>query len=154
LLSCSRWSRHARAILNEDAAEVDPLRLTLALLRSADRKGLRAYSGTKLVTYRRHRNHCLVRTKDDFQVRARHVVFATGYESQQLLRQTEVRKFPEGRERPVIWESARPYLCVRTTTDSRIIAGGEDVDFVDEEKISAQTASLLSILLRPSFMTQ
>ena len=34
----------------------------------------------------------------------------------------------------MIWESARPYLYVRTTADSRIVAGGEDVEFVDEEK--------------------
>ena len=43
-------------------------------------------------------------------------------------------KFPKNYERPVIWETARPYLYVRTTPDSRIIVGGEDVAFVDEEK--------------------
>lgn len=74
-------------------------------------------------------------------------MFATGYETQQLLKQKAVHlasnyaiasnagtKFPKGRECPVIWESARPYLYVRTTVDGRIVAGGEDVDFVDAAK--------------------
>jgi glycine/D-amino acid oxidase-like deaminating enzyme len=34
----------------------------------------------------------------------------------------------------VVWESARPYLYVRTTVDGKIVAGGEDVDFVNAEK--------------------
>jgi glycine/D-amino acid oxidase-like deaminating enzyme len=34
----------------------------------------------------------------------------------------------------MIWEASDPYLYLRTTTDGRIICGGEDEDFVDEEK--------------------
>jgi glycine/D-amino acid oxidase-like deaminating enzyme len=93
-------------------------------------------------------------TDDDFHIRAGHVVFATGYETQQFLKQKRVRlassfaiassagtKFSKGREWPVIWESARPYLYVRSTVDGRIVAGGEDVDFVDEAKRDELLAS-------------
>ena len=135
------------AILNEEAAEVNPLKLTLALVRCAQKKGLRVFIHTKVKTYRRQGRESVLTTDDNVQVRARHVVFATGYESQQFLKQKTVRlvssyaiasvpgmKFPKGYELPVIWETARPYLYVRTTLDSRIIVGGEDVDFVDEKK--------------------
>jgi glycine/D-amino acid oxidase-like deaminating enzyme len=135
------------AIVNEDAAEVNPLRLTLALVRAAERNGLRVFVHTKVKTYNRQKNESRLTTTDNFTIRAKHVIFATGYESQEFLQQKGVSlissyaissepgvKFPDGYERPVIWESARPYLYVRSTSDSRIVAGGEDVDFVDEEK--------------------
>jgi glycine/D-amino acid oxidase-like deaminating enzyme len=32
----------------------------------------------------------------------------------------------------MIWEAADPYLYVRTTSDGRVICGGEDEDFSDE----------------------
>jgi len=135
------------AIVNEDAAEVDPLKLTFALVRSAENKGLKIFTYTKVQTYRQLHSGLLLTTEDKFTIHAKHVVFATGYETQQILKQKGVSlvssyaiastpgvKFPKGVERPVIWESARPYLYVRTTKDSRIVAGGEDVDFVDEHK--------------------
>jgi glycine/D-amino acid oxidase-like deaminating enzyme len=36
--------------------------------------------------------------------------------------------------RSLIWEAADPYLYLRTTTDGRIIVGGEDEAFSDEVK--------------------
>ena len=135
------------AILTRQSAEVNPLKLTLALIRSAQKRGLKVFSHTAVKSYRRHGKESVLTTGDDFHIRARHVVFATGYETQQFLKQKRVHlassyamastadtKFPKGREWPVIWESARPYLYVRSTVDGRIVAGGEDVDFVDAEK--------------------
>jgi glycine/D-amino acid oxidase-like deaminating enzyme len=135
------------AILTRQSAEVNPLKLTLALIRSAQKRGLKVFSHTAVKSYHRLGKESVLTTGDDFHIRARHVVFATGYETQQILKQKRVRlvssyaiassagtKFPKGREWPVIWESARPYLYVRSTVDGRIVAGGEDVDFVDEAK--------------------
>jgi glycine/D-amino acid oxidase-like deaminating enzyme len=132
------------AILTREAAEVNPLKLTLALIRGAQRKGLKVFCHSRVKDYRREKKESVIITADGFQVRARHVVFATGYETQQILRQKTVHlassyaiassvatKFPK---ELVLWESARPYLYVRTTVDGRIIAGGEDVDFVNAEK--------------------
>ena len=149
------------AILNRDAADVNPVKLTLALIRSARKKGLQVFSHTKVKSYGRHGKECVLTTEDDFQIRAKHVVFATGYESQQFLKQKEVHlvssyaiattprtQFPSNYDGPVIWESARPYLYVRTTVDSRIVAGGEDVDFVDERKRDRLLPSKTRILGR------
>jgi glycine/D-amino acid oxidase-like deaminating enzyme len=33
-----------------------------------------------------------------------------------------------------VWESARPYLYLRTTADNRVIAGGEDIDLVNPQE--------------------
>jgi glycine/D-amino acid oxidase-like deaminating enzyme len=135
------------AILTREAAEVNPIKLTLALIRSAQRRGLKVFSQTKVQNYRREGKESVLTTGDGFQIRARHVVFATGYETQEILRQNTVRlastyaiastagtKSLKRHKCPVIWESARPYLYLRTTADGRIVAGGEDVDFVDASK--------------------
>ena len=149
------------AILTCQAAEVNPLKLTLALIRSAQKRGLKVFSHTAVKSYRRQGKESVLTTGDDFHIRARHVVFATGYETQQLLKQKRVRlvssyaiassagtKFPKGREWPVIWESARPYLYVRSTVDGRIVAGGEDVDFVDGSKRDELLASKTKTLVK------
>jgi glycine/D-amino acid oxidase-like deaminating enzyme len=155
------------AILTRQSAEVNPLKLTLALIRSAQKGGLKVFSHTAVKSYRRHGKESVLTTGDDFHIRARHVVFATGYETQQFLKQKRVHlassfaiassagtKFPKGREWPVIWESARPYLYVRSTVDGRIVAGGEDVDFVDEakrDKLLARKTKTLEKKIRKMF---
>ena len=134
------------AILNEGAAEVNPLKLTQALVQRARKKGLRVFVGTRVTSYRPEGRESILITENGFEVRANHVVFATGYETQQFLKQPSVKlkssyaiaskpmRLRSKDRFPVIWETARPYLYVRATADSRIIAGGEDVDFVDEKR--------------------
>jgi glycine/D-amino acid oxidase-like deaminating enzyme len=155
------------AILNEQAAEVDPVKLTMALIRSAESNGLRVFARTVGESYQHHPGGAIVTTETGFKIQARHVIFATGYETQLLLRQKDVQlvssfaiasqpnvKFAAGQERPVIWESARPYLYVRTTDDFRIVAGGEDVDFVDEarrDRLLPEKTKILKAKLRKMF---
>jgi glycine/D-amino acid oxidase-like deaminating enzyme len=52
----------------------------------------------------------------------------------------------------LIWESADPYLYLRTTGDGRIICGGEDEEFANEDArdalIPSKTARLSAKLAR------
>jgi glycine/D-amino acid oxidase-like deaminating enzyme len=81
-------------------------------------------------------------TDRDFRVRARYVVFAAGYETQEYLRQKVVElkstyalvseplaSFDGWFEQCLLWESARPYLYARTTDDGRVLVGGLDEPF-------------------------
>ena len=79
-------------------------------------------------------------TANGLTVTAKRVIFATGYESQNYLSQKVVdlnssyalvsQPLPETRLEPyLVWETARPYLYMRTTSDGRILVGGEDVPF-------------------------
>jgi glycine/D-amino acid oxidase-like deaminating enzyme len=74
-------------------------------------------------------------------------VFATGYESQQYLKQNvgvlkstfalisePCDSFEGWPDRSLIWESARPYFYLRTTSDNRAIVGGGDVPFATAHK--------------------
>lgn len=47
-----------------------------------------------------------------------------------------------------IWESARPYIHLRVAPDNRLIAGGEDEDFVDEQRRDALLAQKTHTLER------
>lgn len=93
-------------------------------------------------------------------VRAGHVVFATGYELVKLVKPKNYtvsstwamatapqpdRLWPS---RCLIWQAADPYLYLRTTADGRIIAGGEDEEFSNEEKRDALIPRKVAALQR------
>jgi glycine/D-amino acid oxidase-like deaminating enzyme len=105
------------------------------------------------------KKHVELRT-DRGRILAGHVVVAAGYEAEQLLPKpvaklhstfamvTEpVKGFDGWGRRCLMWESARPYLYARTTSDDRIMIGGEDVPFRDpkhrDSLVPAKCATLL-----------
>jgi glycine/D-amino acid oxidase-like deaminating enzyme len=84
-------------------------------------------------------------------VKADYAVFATGYEAQEFLPKhvvslkstyalasEPIEEFPGWWERCLIWETARPYLYLRTTDDNRVFVGGEDDRFGNPEKRDRQ----------------
>ncbi len=93
-------------------------------------------------------------------MRAKHVVFATGYELVKLVGsrghrvmstwamatapQTD-RLWPS---RCLIWEAADPYLYLRTTVEGRVIVGGEDEEFADDAKRDALTPKKIATIRR------
>jgi glycine/D-amino acid oxidase-like deaminating enzyme len=99
-------------------------------------------------------------------IRAKHLVLATGYElldpapmaHHRVISTWAIATKPQkGRlppNLPLIWEASDPYLYLRPTRDGRIICGGEDEEFADEEnrdrliaekteRIAAKLAALL-----------
>jgi glycine/D-amino acid oxidase-like deaminating enzyme len=139
--------RRPAGILSHDAAQVDAYAFTHALLSESSKNGLRVFDRTNVTSLKPGDDGVTLRTAQDFAVRAKHVVFATGYETHEFLKHKYARLISTyalaseplrampgwGEDRCVIWEHARPYLYLRTTEDDRIILGGEDVDFRDPE---------------------
>jgi glycine/D-amino acid oxidase-like deaminating enzyme len=95
------------------------------------------------------------------------LVLTTGYELMDIVPRTKhqiistwaiaTRPQPQNLwpETPFIWEASDPYLYMRPTRDGRVICGGEDEDFSDEEQRdaliaekSARIAEKLGRLLR------
>ncbi len=131
------------ALLTRVAAEVDPYRFTHALLARLRRRGVAIHGRTELAGFTAQRSDVRVRTSDGRTIRCRQLVFAAGYESQNHLDQRVARNrssyvfvsepLAGGTEQlrdTLLWESARPYLYLRTTRDQRVIVGGLD-DSVD-----------------------
>jgi glycine/D-amino acid oxidase-like deaminating enzyme len=144
----SRFSfKRPAALLSYDAAQVDPYRLTYKLLEKATQHGLKVFDRTAVTTFDQTGKGVKLATDRGCKVTARKIVFATGYESQEYLEQKMARListyalvsepldgFTGWCEQCLIWESARPYVYLRTTDDGRVIIGGEDVDFRDPER--------------------
>ena len=139
--------RKSGALLTHDAADVDPYQTTYALLEHAHARGLRIFDRTAVTHFDAGAAGFRLSTDRSHTVNARRVVFATGYESEQYL------KKPAGRlvstyaiasepvndldpwfEQCLIWETASPYLYLRTTLDGRAVVGGEDEDFIDARR--------------------
>ncbi|MFM9862587.1 MAG: NAD(P)/FAD-dependent oxidoreductase [Micropepsaceae bacterium] len=135
----------AGAIWSAGAADVDPVALTDGLWRSAQKRGAELYAPAEITAVEPHRDFVTLSTKDGFDVRARHVVFATGYELLKLLEGTKhkisstwvIATKPQPRKlwptQCLIWEAADPYMYIRATSDGRVVAGGEDEEFSDED---------------------
>ncbi len=135
------FSRPA-ALLSHTAAEVDAFRLAHRLLARAQSRGARIFDRTAVEKYDAREDGVTFTTDRDHTIRARWAVFATGYEAVELLdrRVVElkssfafvsepVENFDGWWEQCLLWETARPYLYMRTTNDGRAIVGGEDDPF-------------------------
>ena len=97
---------------------------------------------------------------DGRRIRSSHLVFATGYEFPKSVPQRghtiastwAIATVPQRRRlwpgECMIWEAADPYLYVRTTPEGRVICGGEDEEFSDEEKRDALLARKTATLQR------
>jgi glycine/D-amino acid oxidase-like deaminating enzyme len=137
------FSRPA-ALFSQLAGEVDPHRLTHGLLAAGCRRGLRAFDRSRIVHFEPHRTGICLRTEQGFLVRARRAVMAVGFEAMPFvkgeagsLRSTyalisePADHLRNWYRRSLIWETGTPYLYLRTTSDNRIIVGGEDVKTVN-----------------------
>jgi glycine/D-amino acid oxidase-like deaminating enzyme len=153
------------ALHSYDAAQLDPYLLTYGLLNKA-RRHLRVFDRTEVVDFHLEKNGVTIFTDRGFKVKARKVVFAAGFETMKFfdlktvkLKSTfaiatePVKEFRGwGFDQCLIWETARPYMYMRTTEDRRIVVGGEDEDFVNPTRrdsvIPLKARNLLNKLKR------
>ena len=134
------FSRPA-AIYSYNDAEINPFRYTHALIDYAARKGVRIYEHTEMngQHYDKEKDKMIISTKNGYSIQARHVIFAAGYEGIEIKQEkkasfvstftvttNQVDDLSEWYKRTIIWETARPYIYMRTTNDNRIIIGGLD----------------------------
>ena len=129
-------------LFSSDGAIADAYLLTHRLLSKNISKGLRVYDNTEITHIRYQKRGVELQTADKKKILARKLVIACGYESQKYVPkkiQDNHATFAIASEpfqhknfwykNAMIWETARPYLYLRTTSDNRIIAGGRDIPF-------------------------
>ncbi len=136
------------ALLSPVAGEVDAYRLAHKLLHEARGVGLEVYDRAPVDKYVSTREGVELRTREGHRVNARRAVFATGYETPAILDTPVTRLLSTyalatepllrtdgwGEDRCLIWETSRPYLYARTTSDGRAIVGGADTPFGSSHK--------------------
>lgn len=135
------FSREA-ALVSTQGAELDCFVLTHALLKRSAKNGARIFDKTIIEKNESSETGVRLTTDRGCVIQAKHAVLATGYESQDFLPRRVVAlkstyalasepldAFPGWWEQCLLWETARPYLYLRTTNDRRALVGGEDDDF-------------------------
>jgi glycine/D-amino acid oxidase-like deaminating enzyme len=128
------------AILSECGANVDAYGLTHALLQHAMQKGLKVFDRTSISRIDHRKHGVSMQTGNGCRIEARKLVYATGYEIVKYIDEKIVdlhstyatiseQQNGEGQLWPediMIWNTANPYLYMRTTLDRRVIVGGRD----------------------------
>ena len=138
-------------ILSGVAASLDVYQLTHTLLRYSEKKfALQVYDHTSLekVDYERSRNHVWVNT--GACITTKHIVYATGYESHELITKNIGKLIStyacisepfnilrSSLQDTIFWDTEDPYFYCRSTSDNRFLIGGEDEPFVNPEKRDA-----------------
>lgn len=130
------------AILTQLAAVIDPYRMAYQLLTKVVERGSDVYDRTQMKTMIPDEQGVTLTLTNGVILRCQHVVMAAGYESQGWLPEpVAINRSsyafitdPLPSEilgnlcHTMIWESARPYLYMRTTRDGRLLVGGDDDD--------------------------
>ncbi|MFN3378965.1 MAG: NAD(P)/FAD-dependent oxidoreductase [Runella zeae] len=138
------------ALMSSSGAQIDAYRFTHELFQWAKARQCQVFDDTTVEEIVHHKNGVRLMTEHGHTVDAKKLIIACGYESQNYLTKKIVdfnSSFAVVSE-PVlmediwyhnclIWETARPYLYIRTTSDSRILIGGKDEPFYSPTKRDA-----------------
>jgi glycine/D-amino acid oxidase-like deaminating enzyme len=131
------------AILSTVAAQADPYRMAIRLLARLRDRGGNVFDRTTVDRIETS-GRGVVLHAGGHRVRAKHLVLAAGYASQAWLKDNVARNSSSyafvtdpidagalgALKRTMLWETARPYLYLRSTRDGRLLVGGED-DAID-----------------------
>lgn len=131
-------------ILSAQGASVDAFMLVHELLGYNQKKGLRVFDKTGLMAVKPGTGSSEVSLSTGAKIRAGKIVYCVGYESAAMIREkfvdlistyalvSEVDERSAGRYKDtLIWNTAEPYIYMRTTDDGRLLIGGEDEAFRD-----------------------
>lgn len=131
-------------ILSDQGASVDAFMLVHEILDFNINKGLKVFDKTalKTVKYGSKYNECTLST--GAKIKAKKTIYCVGYESASMLKEkfvnlistyAVVSEIDERNAKKykdlLIWNTADPYIYMRTTDDHRMLIGGEDEKFRD-----------------------
>lgn len=142
----------------------DPRRLTVGYLQRATERGAVLLSPVEVTAVESGHRGVLAQTADGPTIRARHVIFATGYElfagvprrghgaASTWAMATKPQPSRLWPSECLIWEASEPYLYMRVGPEGQVICGGEDEEFDEEARrdalLPAKTAAIQRKLKR------
>lgn len=141
--------RRRSALVSHGNLAADPRRLALGLLEAAVARGAVVAWPVEIADVRPGRRGVRARTADGRTIEVRHLVFASGYElpkgvpraGHSIVSTFAIATRPQPRRlwpgHAFVWEAADPYLYLRVGPEGRVICGGEDEAFANEERRDA-----------------
>jgi glycine/D-amino acid oxidase-like deaminating enzyme len=134
------------AIYTTGNAEANPVKLVSGLWHNFLNNGGRIVSDLEVTDVDQSRSYVRLDTKSGKIIFAKYAIFCTGYELMKFAqpkgykiistwalatKQQSAKIWPS---KSLIWEASDPYLYLRSTSDGRIVVGGEDEAFSDEQR--------------------
>lgn len=129
-------------ILSSKGASIDAFQFAHGLFQNNHKKGMRIYDHTTVDDIKYEEDGVTVKTEEGFTVQAKKIVFCTGFETMQMFKKKYADivttfacvseqnfNFFETLDDTLIWDTASPYIYMRTTDDKRLLVGGEDIKY-------------------------
>ncbi len=136
------------AILSECGGQMNAYSLTHQLHQHGIKNGLKVYDRTPVKKIQHSKTGVVLLCENGNTITAKKIIYATGYESVNFIKEKIVdlhstyaavseqanEKTKFWKDEVMIWNTADPYLYMRTTRDKRILIGGRDEDFFNAAK--------------------
>lgn len=134
-------------ILSQQGASIDGFQLAHDILHFNHKKGLQIFDKTDLVKVDYKNNGVVATTEYGDTIKAKKIIYCNGFESTEIIKDKFVKllstyaivgeRFEDNQSKlkdVLVWNTAEPYLYLRTTDDNRLLIGGEDEEFSDAQK--------------------
>lgn len=150
------------ALLSGLAAQTDAYLMSHALHQHNLHFGALVFDRTEISNFDHRRKSVVMKTDRGHTITARYVVFANGYEGQNYIEKKIVslqstyatvsgqrdNEDPVWYEDSLIWNTGKPYLYLRMTSDNRILIGGRDEHSYNPSKRDALVTRKATLLAR------
>jgi glycine/D-amino acid oxidase-like deaminating enzyme len=133
-------------ILSEQGASVDAFALVHQILEYNVKRGLQVFDKTELLDVKTHDNFSEVTLHTEVKIKTKKIIYCVGYESASMIKEkfvnlistyaivSEMDEITTKYNDLLVWNTAKPYLYLRTTCDGRFLIGGEDEEFTNPLK--------------------
>lgn len=134
-------------ILSGQGASIDAFCLAHDILAYNHKKGLEVYDKTDIEKVVYSSKGVKVTTDYGNTIKAKKIIYCNGFESTELIKENFVKLLStyavvseithnefKRLDKTLFWNTASPYIYMRTTDDGRLLIGGEDEDFVNAKK--------------------
>lgn len=152
---------------HKGGAQLNPYKYTHQLLNVSSSNGLKVYENTEVINISYLPEGVEVITNYGYKVKGKKVIIATGYNTEKFTKRNfgvktvtyniatkPVNSLEGWHNKVLIRDNNDPYNYFRTTSDNRIIAGGEDIDFLPgifNEKVAEEKYKILEQKLKFMF---
>lgn len=129
-------------ILSDTAASIDAYKFAHELIRKNIKRGLKVYDQTSIDTFNLEDKSPHIITSEGIKISCKKAIFCSGFETTTLLKENITQlfntyamvsekgiKLKKEVKKTLFWNTADPYLYMRTSDDGRLLVGGEDSSF-------------------------
>lgn len=126
-------------------AKLDPYRYTHELLKVSCEKGLKVYENSEVININYTDDGVIAETVYGYKVKGKIIVVSTGYNTELFsdrafgiktttfnIATKPINNIDDIYNHTLVRDNNVPYNYIRTTSDNRIIIGGEDINFIPD----------------------